>query len=844
MVATRLAAVLLAALTLSASAYAEDEPSTISAPKGLHGFLLRADEVGQATFARTPSFAWEPVRGALRYEFQLSTSSVFREGATIYSEPNAKGPALALPLSLPWMTGNPYALFARVRAVLPTGMTPWSEDFGFNMRWETIAAPLPAYPGLVRWTPIEGATGYDVWYVDAGKVFSTRTNAADQREFYTFHQDSSWTGAVRWRVRASRMPYGSRKNTIPAVSYGPWSPIYNSVNPTFTTGTMGVTAAASDTVSSVSGALDPHRLTPGFAFFGNQGLDTLNYELYRLYVFTDKDCVNMVYKGTPVGSPAYAPRSSGPLDLPKDTPDLLVARGTYLIDGEEGKQKTFDGLEFSSTEAEEDAVPDTPSIAPPPAEEGDGSGDGSGEGSGGDNGSTDSGSGTSSGGTGSGSGSTGGTAPSAGAPTTGSQEGADSMLPVGKDSLGAPVDLWDASWPSSGYYWTFVSVVPIPQTPFKTALAQATAAGTNSLTLVNVTGFSIGDSITIDLGALTEAREIASITGNVVTLTTPTSFAHALSTKVVQTNGTLMYEDRELPADTCAAGRVGQFGKTSEPVVASTTTPHVTGLSVDGRLVSASSTAPTFSGSPVAAWLPAVGAHGYEVQWSKTAEPFQAQGNLYTFATSANLSLKPGVWFYRVRGLNLSLVGPGQKMAWSDPAQVQIAQPTYSVVKPTASASGAKSSIALVKMMVKSAGFSIGVPKGWEQIEVPKNSVVKFAAAVTTAENGAYTNVNVGVAPGRGTKTFAAWTKVLKADVSTIALPATLKTSTVKLPAGTAVKLSYKLKGDDGSDVATLQYAIDAGSKSYILTYTTSPSLSSKYAPVFAASANTFKRTS
>ena len=32
-------------------------------------------------------------------------------------------------------------------------------------------------------------------------------------------------------------------------------------------------------------------------------------ELFRVYVATDEDCVNIVYRGAIVGSPAYAPRT-------------------------------------------------------------------------------------------------------------------------------------------------------------------------------------------------------------------------------------------------------------------------------------------------------------------------------------------------------------------------------------------------------------------------------------------------------------------------------------------------------------------------------------------------------
>jgi hypothetical protein len=68
------------------------------------------------------------------------------------------------------------------------------------------------------------------------------------------------------------------------------------------------------------------------------------------------------------------------------------------------------------------------------------------------------------------------------------------------------------------------------------------------------------------------------------------------------------------------------------------------------------------------------------VQWSKTTYPWQPAGNLYTFSTSTTLSLKPGAWYYRVRGINLSLPTGASTMAWSANARLVIAKPKFKVV--------------------------------------------------------------------------------------------------------------------------------------------------------------------
>ena len=157
----RLLLALLATLVLTSSANAAPSAST-AAPKSLHGFLFRADEPVRHEFARTPSFAWAPVPGAVSYQLELATSSTFRENGLLYVDRELKSPVASITLTLPWITGSPYSLYARVRAVFKNGATSWSKPFGFNMRQTEVPRPLTSYPGLLRWTPIEGATAYDV----------------------------------------------------------------------------------------------------------------------------------------------------------------------------------------------------------------------------------------------------------------------------------------------------------------------------------------------------------------------------------------------------------------------------------------------------------------------------------------------------------------------------------------------------------------------------------------------------------------------------------------------------------------------------------------------------------
>ena len=64
-----------------------------AAPQGLRAFLLRPSEAVTHEFARTPSFSWLPVSGAVRYEFELSKNAGFTEAGTFWSDEKLKTPA-------------------------------------------------------------------------------------------------------------------------------------------------------------------------------------------------------------------------------------------------------------------------------------------------------------------------------------------------------------------------------------------------------------------------------------------------------------------------------------------------------------------------------------------------------------------------------------------------------------------------------------------------------------------------------------------------------------------------------------------------------------------------------
>ena len=640
----RLVIICFAALAVTGSVQAHVSASP-PAPKGLKAFLLRPTEAVTHEFARTPSFSWLPVRGAMRYEFELSKNPSFTEAGTFWSDEKLKTPAVSVPVALPWLTGSPYAVYARVRAITKEGVSPWSASFGFNVRWGNMPQPIATYPGMSRWSVVDGATSYQVWFPEIRKVVGMRTNAVDHREFYAFHQQPAFSGTVRWRVRAVRNLYGKIPSGLPAVSYGPWSALYTTTNPAISDTTIAPTLAAAD--STVSDATKPqlHQLTPGFAFSGTRSAAGVTAPLYRVYVFSDADCVNIIHRGSIVASPAYVPRTTGSLAMPLTSSDVTPATTKYLLDLKKGEVEALQFMNDSAkvTSTESDPAPAKQSATPEA-----------------------------------------GTGAPADEDPANTPPASDPALPATPASTGAPVDLWDSGWPNGRFYWTAVPVIYETANPPVTPVVVAAGAGATTFRVGSVGGFAKDMPIRIGAGATQESLTVASVDTilNQITTTTPSLYAHAVSEQVVGLAATLAYWDQELPQDNCAAGRVQSFGKGSVPLVASSTTPFASGLSPRGLLTTAAARGvPSFYGTPLVAWQPALGADQYQVQWSKKKYPWVKAGEKFTYATSAMLPLEPGTWYYRVRGVNFSLPGTARAMSWSAPVGVRVSKPTFAVVK-------------------------------------------------------------------------------------------------------------------------------------------------------------------
>ena len=167
-------------------------------------------------------------------------------------------------------------------------------------------------------------------------------------------------------------------------------------------------------------------MTPAFLWSGNQTTYGATADLFRVDVFTDKQCLNLVYTSAVVGSPAWAPRLDGTLALPTDGPGLTSARASYLGDGSESNSYTFDGQKLTPAEQQPQATPTTavpgdipafPGAAAPGAT----------------------------------------TDPTSGGGASGSSGQAITVT----GNVGPPVSLWDVDWPQSGYYWNVMPVAAL-----------------------------------------------------------------------------------------------------------------------------------------------------------------------------------------------------------------------------------------------------------------------------------------------------------------------------------------------------------------------------------------------
>ncbi len=315
-------------------------------------------------------------------------------------------------------------------------------------------------------------------------------------------------------------------------------------------------------------------MTPAFVFTGTQDAAGNTYGLYRVYVFSDKQCVNTVFRGAIVGSPAYAARNKGTLKLPTD---------------DEGRRRC--------REARSSSVGDEPARRTRPR----------------------------------------------GIAARARERGRQRRLPPARRGSSS----------SSG-----TSGSPRDSAPGDAGRSRrrtATGRRSSCSRAAGRTDASTGRSCPVkQVPKVGERRQDRARSA------TPTPSC------------------RRTPAQ---PGACSPSARPRRPVVAGQGTPYASGLSPTGRLIASAGSKP-FYGHParrLAARARRGHVRGRVVAHALPVARRQARRRS-TAAPRRRLPLKPGTWWYRIRGINSALPAGHQTMTWSQPLQLKVAKPKFRLV--------------------------------------------------------------------------------------------------------------------------------------------------------------------
>ena len=338
MTAARLTVALLAVLSLAPAgsrARARRAQGSPRGRKGLRAFLLRADEPTTDVYPRTPSFAWKPVRGdaALRVP-ALDEQPLPRQRHRL-QRPPGEGAGDRRPDAR--CRGSPASRTRSTPACAPSrrpARRRGADEFGFNMRWPDAARADELGPGLLRWTPVAGATSTRSGSRTCRRWISTSTNVADQREYYSFHPDAKWTGSLRMaRPRRSACSAAPARTGCRPSRTGRGAPSSRpSTPPSPPARSNGCRHRLRQGHRRVGGP-DAHSLMPAFTYGRPRCFGEHPAELYRVYVSTDRTASTPSSAARPSAGPRSRPappgctrcrRTSGARSRPRPT---VPARG-------------------------------------------------------------------------------------------------------------------------------------------------------------------------------------------------------------------------------------------------------------------------------------------------------------------------------------------------------------------------------------------------------------------------------------------------------------------------------------------------------------------------------------
>lgn len=122
------------------------------------------------------------------------------------------------------------------------------------------------------------------------------------------------------------------------------------------------------------------------------------------------------------------------------------------------------------------------------------------------------------------------------------------------------------------------------------------------------------------------------------------------------------------------------------------------------------------------------------------------------------------------------------------------------------------------------------------------NDVFKLFALDPDIQEAFATNLNVIVAPVN--MPLRQWVAQENASTKRLAVPGSLRTQYIKTPEGEAAKVNWLLELNSGGEkkrVRSQQYMFQQDGTGYVLTFSTLPSLATKYQPTFTKSAQSFQ---
>ena len=150
--------------------------------------------------------------------------------------------------------------------------------------------------------------------------------------------------------------------------------------------------------------------------------------------------------------------------------------------------------------------------------------------------------------------------------------------------------------------------------------------------------------------------------------------------------------------------------------------------------------------------------------------------------------------------------------------------------------------------------FTLGLPRGWKVL--PRTHRLVSSLAKGQFANGyrlelvAYdprgivggyaTDCVVLKGPGRGSATLTAWVDAQVSGLRTALEGVPFAKRLVRLPGGTALRLSYRVRAKDGKQVWALTHLFDEVGASYALSCSATSRLEQRYQPVFDEAAKTF----